>query len=356
MNLSKLLLLTLVNFLLLGQLLASQIIFEKSTFNFGEIKEDEGPISFDFNFYNQGEKPFIISNVSTECGCTTPFWPKDTVYPGTSNYIRVQFETFNRPGPFKKKLKVYSNAYPQEIELTIKGFIIQMSESPEYQYPFNYGSLRLKSQYISFGRVLDTTKNVKVDISLFNESDQNIYVNKILNDELIHIISLDTLKAKAYSTFTINIDASQNSKLGFIQKEIKIYTTDPSQPIKKLYIVGNIDHYVAKSNYNETPKLEFVSKYYDLGKVPKNRIFKQSYQFKNLGNKPLKIIDISSTCACIIARASNEEVQPGDSASIQISYSTAQREGYQLKNIAVYSNDPERPLQLLKLKSVIKKD
>jgi hypothetical protein len=56
--------------------------FEEETFDFGSIKEENGPVEHKFVFTNNGNAPLIIDGVRASCGCTTPGWSKEPIPPG----------------------------------------------------------------------------------------------------------------------------------------------------------------------------------------------------------------------------------------------------------------------------------
>ena len=98
--------------------------FEKTTHEFGDVKETGGPISYDFKFKNTGDQPIVISNVQASCGCTTPDWTKTPVAPGQSGMIKAQYNPLGRPGHFNKSLTITSNAIEATTMLYIKGNVV----------------------------------------------------------------------------------------------------------------------------------------------------------------------------------------------------------------------------------------
>ncbi|MFV0531810.1 MAG: DUF1573 domain-containing protein [Flavobacteriales bacterium] len=76
-----------------------------------------------FTFTNTGDKPLIISDVQTSCGCTTPEYSKNPILPGKEGKIVVKYDT-KRTGPFQKSITVFSNAPDAERKvLKIKGTV-----------------------------------------------------------------------------------------------------------------------------------------------------------------------------------------------------------------------------------------
>lgn len=74
------------------------------------------------HFRNTGDAPLQIMHVFSECGCTVPDYSTDEVLPGAVGMIRVRFNGRNRhPGPFRKALRIRSNAdNPREV-IIVKG-------------------------------------------------------------------------------------------------------------------------------------------------------------------------------------------------------------------------------------------
>jgi Protein of unknown function (DUF1573) len=84
--------------------------FEKSFYDFGEITQGE-KVEYTFRFTNTGSEPLIITNVTTQCGCTAPKgWPRDPVAPGERGEITLVFDSSGKFGRVNKVASVVSNA------------------------------------------------------------------------------------------------------------------------------------------------------------------------------------------------------------------------------------------------------
>ena len=68
------------------------VAFAESVFDFKEIYQGD-KVEHIFAFENTGNKPLIISNVQTTCGCTVPAWPKDAIATGSKQEINVVFNS-----------------------------------------------------------------------------------------------------------------------------------------------------------------------------------------------------------------------------------------------------------------------
>lgn len=97
--------------------------FDEKTYDFGTIKEVDGPVTHSFEFTNTGNEPLVIINVNASCGCTRPEYSKEPIKPGKSGKIKVTFNPAGRPGEFSKDIKVRTNENKRPI-LKITGIVI----------------------------------------------------------------------------------------------------------------------------------------------------------------------------------------------------------------------------------------
>lgn len=73
-------------------------------------------------FKNVGDKPFVIHDVVTSCGCTKVSYPKQPAMPGATLKLTITYEA-STPGRFGKSLKVYGNMEGSPIRLFVSGEI-----------------------------------------------------------------------------------------------------------------------------------------------------------------------------------------------------------------------------------------
>ena len=92
--------------------------------DFGYIKEAKGAVSHTFELKNTGDKPLVILQVVTSCGCTRPEFPTKPIKPGKTAKIKVTFNPAGRSGAFMKPVKVKTSGDEGRTTLTIRGTII----------------------------------------------------------------------------------------------------------------------------------------------------------------------------------------------------------------------------------------
>ncbi len=87
------------------------------THDFGNVKKGT-PAEYYFEFTNDGDKPLVITNVNSSCGCTKPEWNSAPVMPGKKEKIKVGYRT-DKVGPINRVITVRSNA--GDVQLKIIG-------------------------------------------------------------------------------------------------------------------------------------------------------------------------------------------------------------------------------------------
>ena len=78
--------------------------------------------TFEFPFKNTSKEYVKIEDVKRSCGCTTPYFPSDSIKPGKKEKIIAKYDT-KRVGEFTKTLTVMIKG-SEPILLTIKGKVL----------------------------------------------------------------------------------------------------------------------------------------------------------------------------------------------------------------------------------------
>ena len=100
------------------------MVFVTETIDYGTVAYNSDGRR-EFVFTNNGNKPLIITNVQSTCGCTVPTYPKEPIAPGAKGVIGVKYDTSRAGQPFSKTVTITSNAAgsPSKV-LTIKGTVL----------------------------------------------------------------------------------------------------------------------------------------------------------------------------------------------------------------------------------------
>lgn len=102
----------------------ASVRFAEQTYNFGNVKENGGPVSHNFEFVNEGDGNLVIVDATSQCGCTKPEYPAKPIAPGKRGVVKVTYNPTGRPGPFDKVITVKTNAKNKKVRLKITGNVI----------------------------------------------------------------------------------------------------------------------------------------------------------------------------------------------------------------------------------------
>ena len=91
---------------------AQQITFSETSHDFGLIEEKDGNVHYDFHFTNTGDKPLVIKQVITGCGCTSAKWSKKEYLPGEKGTVQIIYH------PERREMELFS--IPSEVFTNLK--------------------------------------------------------------------------------------------------------------------------------------------------------------------------------------------------------------------------------------------
>ena len=101
-----------------------KIEFVEQEYDFGSFQpvDADSLKSHSFRFVNTGQRPLVILNVASGCGCTRPSYTKTPIQPGDSGIVTVNYKGYGQPfGKFRKSVTVYSNDPRSYTRIFIRG-------------------------------------------------------------------------------------------------------------------------------------------------------------------------------------------------------------------------------------------
>lgn len=85
-------------------------------------------------------------------------------------------------------------------------------------------------------------------------------------------------------------------------------------------------------------KIKFMEESKNFGDIKQGEVVKHVFNFKNEGNEPLILSNVSTTCGCTASNWPKEPIAPGKTASIEATFNSAGKAGQQNKVLTVFSN------------------
>mgnify|MGYP000521875450 CR=1 FL=1 len=84
-------------------------------------------------------------------------------------------------------------------------------------------------------------------------------------------------------------------------------------------------------------EFKFETESINYGKVSKGANGERVFVFTNIGDAPLIIKNIQSSCGCTVPKKPEKPIMPGEKGKIEVSYDTKRLGGFS-KNINIFSN------------------
>ena len=84
-------------------------------------------------------------------------------------------------------------------------------------------------------------------------------------------------------------------------------------------------------------EFKFEKEIIDYGKIDKGANGERVFVFTNVGDAPLIIKNIQSSCGCTVPKKPEKPIMPGEKGEIKVSYDTKRVGGFS-KMITIYSN------------------
>ena len=331
------------------------VSFSEENHDFGTVNEEDGPITFNFEFINNGTEPLVILGVKPSCGCTTPSWTSEPVLSGNKGIITAQYNPRNRPGPFRKSLSVSLNNSESPIRLYINGNVIPQTKTKKEKYPYKIGGLRFARNSINMG-LITTEKKVEKSLLFFNDSDSIIEfkVNHVLPDFIEIKLDSSILAAGSEGKLTISYNPNHDDNLGFKSNSILLKTKEDSDSLKEIHVMASIVEYFPPLSVEEmemAPIFNIENRVYDFGRVTQGNSYETEFILTNQGKSNLNIRKIKSNCGCLTYTIKKYDLAPNETVKLVLNLNTKDRRGGQIKNVTIYTNDPIDPTQLVTIKA-----
>ncbi len=352
-----------VVFITLGLALAQQngphIAFDKVVHDYGKIKEDGGIAKYKFEFTNTGSAPLIVNNIRATCGCTSSEHTKKPVNPGEKGFVSAEYNPKNRPGPFSKTLRVYSNsAENPNVVLRIKGNVEPKPRSIADDYPRKLGPVRLDNTQFAFLRITDKEKKLKT-LKIVNDSDKPVTLDMDRVPSYMDVqFSKKVLKPGEKGTINATIFGSKINNYGYVRSRLALKIngeTNPRHRIATTAIVEEDFSHLTPEQRANAPHISFKDKHFDFGTITQGEKVTHKYEFVNTGKSDLVIRKVHATCGCTAVAPPKEAIKPGEKSFIKATFNSRGKLNTQQKTIRIYANDPESSITTLVIRGTVKK-
>jgi len=86
------------------------------------------------------------------------------------------------------------------------------------------------------------------------------------------------------------------------------------------------------------PELTLETDTHDFGRLNSGELVTYAFKFKNTGESPLIISNVSTSCGCTVTAFPKQPIKPGEESTIDVKFDTTGKHGIQKKMITVFAN------------------
>jgi hypothetical protein len=339
-----------------------KIQFDQTTYDFGQIREENGKVTARFNFTNVGTEDLILKSVRPGCGCTAANYTKTAVAPGQRGFIDATYNPANRPGSFNKNIKVTTNEPEMQVEKPTPHMIyIRGNVTPKPKTPFEKEGYTLGNGMVRF-----KTNTTKIE-ALNTQQHLDTFQVKNFGTKPVEIkLNNNGFVTEQYRSFgpeikggeegiiVLKYDASKRNEFGSVKDAVSFTTNDSIEPKKELYYQVNITEDFSKlsaGKLKKAPVVNLSKTFIDFGKVKQNEATSQTITLKNDGKSDLIIRKFEANSSNIKVECPKMVLKKGESMDVKVTYNSKRNKGKQTHSIMLITNDPHNSQIILNTRS-----
>jgi len=330
--------------------------FVHTRFDFGVVPESAGSVSHEFRFVNTGNVPLILTDVRSSCDCTVPEWPQQPILPRKEGVIRVVYETTGNPGVFDKTVTVHSNMRGGPVLLRITGSVERsvIPDLPEFSEAM--GPLKFRKRYLSLGEVTHR-QVITQEVEVYNPGKQPVRIAAGEVPGFLEVLpSPSLLQPGQKGRIHLVYDVSARKDWGYVADRVHLRINGATKPEYSLLLTADISEDFSRltsADRQQAPRMEPDRTEFGLGNVRAGEKKQVSVGIRNAGSSPLLLRKLDTGCECLRVEQAPASVPPGGSAVIRCSFTGEPPLGNQQRVLSIRSNDPERPLQQIRIMALV---
>ena len=316
----------------------------KETHNFGQI-EWKHPVTVEYTITNTGDKPLVLTNVTTSCACSVADWTKKPIAPGEKGTVSATFDA-KALGHFEKTVGIYSNAQPSLVYLKFVGEVVQEVTDFAKTHPYAIGSIRLDRTEFDFP---DAHRGEKptITFSVVNLSDRPyepvlMHLPPYLKMERTPDVVLKGKKG--------TLDTKQLTDLGLTQTSVYLarfagdkVSEENEIPVSAI-LLPDFSGMTMQDSLN-APAIRLSEANIDLSaRLAKKNKASHDIVITNTGKAPLQINKLQVFNSSVGVSLKKTVLQPGASTKLRVTIhkKNTGKKKHHLR-ILMITNDPARP-------------
>lgn len=331
-----------------------EIVWLEKEYDFGLMKEENGPATGEARFVNRGSDPVVITGARPSCGCTGVEYSELPVAPGDTATIRFTYDPDGRPGKFEKSIKVYIGEN-DTYRIKISGNVLGTSESLSLFYPYESGPLRLSELILNAGELAKGATR-SLYLKCYNQSLDSITPKVMKKSDAIVVKSSEPRMGPGdVAAFAIFFDSSKVDEVGVTEIPFTIISDcrkadSPEMELKLTAKVTPDFSALSPEAVDKAPRCYLIPDRIDLGIISGDEPKTISCIIQNQGKSKMDILRIAPQNESVRLKKMPKQIKPGKSAEALLSlFPASLPAGVFNLPVEVYSNDPLHPVRLLHL-------
>ncbi len=155
----------------------------------------------------------------------------------------------------------------------------------------------------------------------------------------------------------INVTFNTFNRKGAQTKYVYVYSNDPVLPKLKFVLKANVfDKNANIKAIKEGPRLKLQTYQINFGKLPKGVTKTARLKFMNVGKQTLKLLYVKPSSNCLQPFVNKYQLEPKEYGILEVTIDTSDLQGSISRTVAIKSNDPLEPTQILTVFVEIKKE
>ena len=327
--------------------------FDKKVHEFGVVLWKH-PATATFTIKNDGDKPLVISNVTTSCGCTVADWTKTPIAPGATGTV---FSTFDAKalGHFYKDIGVYCNAADRPIYLMIQGEVSADPKNYTLTHPFEIGAIRLNKDAIEFD---DANKGDKPTMEILVANTTNeVYAPVLMHlPPYMEAVAVpERIGKKGTGKIKVTLDTDKLPKFGLTTATVYLSRfpgdkvgEENAIPVSAV-LLPDFSHISQQQRLNP-PAVELSTEELTLPSLAENEKKSQKIVVKNVGKSDLEITDLQVFNSALGVQLKKRVLKPGASTKMKITaYGKYLKKVKGTPRVLMITNDPNCPKIIVKV-------
>ncbi len=336
-----------------------QMAFDRKAWDFGTIREADGPVSYTFRFTNKGKTPLVIERVEVNCGCTTTDFSREPVMPGKTGRLSVTFDPAHRPGPFNKTIVVTANNRSLQVKLAVTGTVQERVKTIGELYPVDLGGgVRIDTRAAYFRSVAQgDVKSMVVRMVNTSPDARTIGVQADPAYPQLTVNAPATICAGCKRDLTVTFDLTgKKAAYGVFSSNIEITVNGKQAPTPISAVAYGVDDFGTNPDVDQAPRARFDRQYHDFADIkPDTKPLPATFTLTDTGAATLIVRHVKCGNGLTTDLRAGTAIGAGKSVKFTVTLDPSQfAAGPANQSIVIIVNDPLRPVREVRIAAEIR--